>query len=56
MCGGCTGRFVIGSNNMVHPTGFFNTVVSPNPQRLKRGRNVQLGTDPTQVSVIPMVL
>ena len=56
MCGGCTGRFVIGSNNMVNPTGFFNTVVSPNPQRLKRGRNVQLGTDPTQCSVIPMLL
>ena len=43
MCDGC--RFVIGNNNMVHLTGFYNTVPSPNTTRSKVGRNVQIGSN-----------
>jgi hypothetical protein len=41
---------------MPHSTGFFNTVVSPNPQRLKRGRNVPLSANPAHWRAIPMVV
>ena len=41
---GC--RFVIGNNAMLHSSGFFNTVPSPNPLHLKDGLNVQMGTNP----------
>jgi hypothetical protein len=41
---------------MPHPTGFFNTVVSPNLQRTKRGRNVPLSNNPAHWRAIPMVV
>ncbi len=44
LCDGC--RFVIGNNAMLHSSGFFNTVPSPNPLHLKDGLNVQMGTNP----------
>ena len=31
---------------MLHSSGFFNTVPSPNPHHLKDGLNVQMGTNP----------
>ena len=44
----CDGRrFVIGKNNMVHPSGFESTVPSPNLARTKVGDDVQIGSDPT---------
>ncbi len=52
MCDGC--RFVIGSNSLLHNSGFFNTLPSPNPNRSKVGRNVQIGSDPTECYSFPM--
>ena len=39
---------------MVHNSGFFNTVPSPNPQRVKVGSDVQIGSDPTECYSFPM--
>ena len=52
MCDGC--RFVIGNNAMLHNSGFFNTLPRPNPQRVKTGSNVQIGSDPTECYWFPM--
>ncbi len=52
MCDGC--RFVIGNNAMLHNSGFFNTQPSPNPQRVKFGCDVQIGSDPAECYWFPM--
>ena len=54
LCDGC--RFVIGINNMVHPTGFYNTVPSPNPTRRKVGLNVQIGSNLNHSRLFRMLL
>jgi hypothetical protein len=41
---------------MLHNSRFFNTVVFPNPQRLKRGRDVPLSNNPAHWRAIPMVV
>ncbi len=46
MCDGC--RFVVGNNAMLHYNRFFNTLPRPNPQRVKTGSNVQIGSDATE--------
>ena len=54
LCDGC--RFVWGINGLVHNSGFFNTVPSPNPQRVKTGSDVQIGGDPTACYWFPMLV
>ena len=52
MCDGC--RFVVGNNAMLHYNRFFNTLPWPNPQRVKTGSNVQIGSNPTECYWFPM--
>ena len=41
---------------MVSPTGFYNTVPSPNPTRRKVGLNVQIGSNLNHSRLFPMFL
>ena len=54
MCDGC--RFVIGTNAMLHNSGFFNTLPWPNPQRVKTGIDVQIGSNPAECYWFPMLV
>jgi hypothetical protein len=54
LCDGC--RFVIGTNALLHNSGFFNTMPSPNTQRTKTGSDVQIGSDPAECYWFPMLV